>query len=394
LAAFYPACRQCEHRDETGTLSPRQIEQLQEVALHRRPGSMFHDEGVGGVYLNDFSPVDARNVAGAFAESVNLAGEPSLDPNSQSRGPHPSILLAGDNRSITAELTAAVAEGVRAGGCDVMDIGPSTSPCLALAVRDFRAAGGIMVGNSTRQPHVVDMQFWSAEAMPLSMGGSLERIVERYQAGAGRRSPVYGQVQRHQAESAYLAALGALYHALRPLRVIVDSASRPIVQYFQRLAASVACRVAASRVARHELPGHVRAESAHFAVGVDGNGETCEVLDERGQVVPNERLLILLARSCASKKVIVEQGTFANIVERMRQAGCEPISGGACRWEMAAAMRDHGSAIGGGRSGRFWHPVAGIPLPDALMTITRLLVVLSRSDEPLSVVLDREASVD
>ena len=31
LAAFYPACRQCSHRDDTGTLSPRQVEQLQEV---------------------------------------------------------------------------------------------------------------------------------------------------------------------------------------------------------------------------------------------------------------------------------------------------------------------------------------------------------------------------
>jgi phosphomannomutase len=57
---------------------------------------------------------------------------------------------------------------------------------------------------------------------------------------------------------------------------------------------------------------------------------------------------------------------------------------------MAAAMREHRAVFGGGSCGRFWHVVAGVPLPDALMTITQLLVLLSRSDEPFSAVLDRE----
>ena len=57
---------------------------------------------------------------------------------------------------------------------------------------------------------------------------------------------------------------------------------------------------------------------------------------------------------------------------------------------MAAAMREHIATFGGGPNGRLWHIVAGVPLPDALMTITQLLVLLSRSDEPLSAVLDRD----
>jgi phosphomannomutase len=55
-----------------------------------------------------------------------------------------------------------------------------------------------------------------------------------------------------------------------------------------------------------------------------------------------------------------------------------------------AAMKAENAILGGGPSGRFWHAVAGVPLPDALMTVTRLLVLLSRGDEPFSAVLDRE----
>lgn len=63
----------------------------------------------------------------------------------------------------------------------------------------------------------------------------------------------------------------------------------------------------------------------------------------------------------------------------------------ARRADMAVAMRTKGALLGGGPSGRFWFPVAGVPLPDGLMVVTRLLVLLSRSDAPLSAVLDRDA---
>jgi phosphomannomutase len=403
LAAFYPACRQCPHRNDTATLSPRQVEQLQEVETHRRPQSLFHDEGAGGVYLNDFTPADARDVATTFAETAKAEGgrrraetetgnPPSAlrlppFPNPQSLIPNPSILLAGDNRPITAELTAAVAEGIRASGCDVVDVGPSTAACLAFSVRHHQAAGGILVGNPSRQPHRVGMQFWSAEAMPFSMGA----IVERYQAHIDRRSRNYGELHRRQAEPPYLAAIGEQYHALRPLRVVVDSASHPLVRYFQQLAASVACHVIPSRVASHDLPEHIRNESAHFAACIDGDGETCQVFDQRGEAVSSERLLLLLARHGSSKDVILEQNVSQSLVERLEQHGLHPILSGARRAEIASAMREHGAILGGGPSGRFWHNVAEIPLPDALMTITRLLVILSRSDDPFSVVLDRDA---
>ena len=61
------------------------------------------------------------------------------------------------------------------------------------------------------------------------------------------------------------------------------------------------------------------------------------------------------------------------------------------RADMAAAMWEHKAIFGGGLDGRFWYVIAGVVLPDALMTITQLLTLLSRSDEPFSAVLDREA---
>jgi len=419
LAAFYPPCRQCPHRDDTGTLSPRQVEQLQEVQASNPPRSLFHDEGAGGVYLNDLTPAAARDVAAAFG--ILMGGEgrgmgddgliqhssviipPSSNP--QSPIPNPSIILAGDGRAITAELSAAVGEGLRSSGCHVVDVGPATAAALAFTVHHLHATGGMLVGNPTAEPHLVGLQFWAAGPpsltaagpMPLSAGGSLEPIAERYDAGVDRPTRSYGTWQRFQAEGPYLAAMSEHYHALRPLRVVLDSASGPLGQYLQKLTAAVACQAIPRRVTRHDLPEQVRSDAAHFAACVDGDGETCRVLDEQGQPVPAERLLLLLARHCLLTSetqpatILLEEATPPAVGRRIEKLGGRVVIGRGRRADMAAAMREHQATMGGGLDGRHWHRTAGVVLPDALMTITHLLTLLSRSDEPFSTVLDREA---
>ena len=391
LAAFYPGCRQCPHRYDTGTLSPKQVEQLAETSPRGEPRSLFHDEGAGGVYLNDLAPAAARDIAAAFGVAVRLP------VGSQAPGPNPSVVLADDGRPLTVELVAAVGEGLRWSGCDVIDIGPATAACLAFAVHHLQTDGALLVGNPSNEPRIVGLQFWAAGPRPLSTGGSLEPIAERYRAGVDRPVRVEGRLRRFQADVPYLAGLAEHYHALRPLRVVVESASKPLLDGLKKLAATVACKVIPSRAAQSDLAEQVRADAAHFAVCVDGDGETCRVLDQTGRIVPPERLLPALSllqtpmTGGSPQTVVLEEGTSPAVVRRLEQLGFGVVGGGVRRADMAAAMQRVGAMLGGGVSGRFWHVESGVPLPDGLMTITQLLKLLSRTDEPLSTVLDREA---
>ncbi|MBU4398273.1 MAG: hypothetical protein KKE86_02945 [Planctomycetes bacterium] len=431
LAAFYPACRECPHREDTGSLSPRQVEQLAETVQRRRPRPLFHDEGAGGVFLDDLAPADARLIAAAFGvivrgEAAEEKGEerrekreegednekPSTHhssfniqhfPNPQSLIPNPSIVLAGDGRPIAAELVAAVAEGLRWSGRDVVDIGPATAACMAFAVHHLRAAGGVLVGNPGLAPHEVGLQFWTAGPRPLSAGGGLESVAQPAETDPGRPTRRCGRMRRFQADEPYLAALSDHYHALRPLRVVVDSASKPLLHYLQQLCAAVACEIIPLRAARRDLPDQIRAAAAHFAVQIDGDGETCRVFDEQGREAPPARLLLLLARHIRDEaalsedvresspvSVVLEIGASHAVAERLERLGLRPITSGPRRAEVSAAMQEHGAMLGFGPGARYWHSQAGVPLPDALMTVTRLLKLLSRGDEPFSGVLDRD----
>jgi phosphomannomutase len=370
LAAFYPPCRTCPHRDDNGSLSPRQIEQLQEVHGTVRPASVFHHEGAGGVYWNDFTPGAARQVAIAFTTTMLREESSSNDA--------PLLAIGGDGRAITAEWTAAVGDGIRATGCHVVDIGPATSSCLAFAIRHLRAAGGILVGNPTQQPHIVCLQFWNPRPCPLSLGSSLDAVVATYEANDGKTARTFGRLQRFQADEPYLAAVQEYYHALRPLRIVMNTASQPFGEYLQRLAANVACQVIPCRGVPEDLPNQIRIGNAHLAVSIDGDGETCQVFDERGQPVPSDRLLRLLAID------VLRENPAATT-----WAATDPI---ATTREMAAkVMASQNAVLGLSANNRFWHSLDGIALPDALMTVTRLLLSLSRSDEAFSVLLDRAA---
>lgn len=401
LARFYAGCRQCPHRDDTGTLSARQVRRLIETRPRGLPRSLFHDEGAGGVYLNDLGPGAAREMAAALGVSLHrriTSEDDSHDhEGSDTSGKRPPVVaIGGDGRPMSGELVAAVAEGLRWAGCHVVDIGPASAACLALAIDHLRTNGGILVGNPADQPQTVGLKFWVPGSRPLSAGGALDSLRRAYQAGVDRPTRAYGSLRRFQAEVPYLAGLAEHYHALRPLRLILDTSCGPLAGYLKKLVEPVSCKIVSRRTPTDRLAKQVVAEGAHFAVRIDGDGETLHLLDEQGRRVATERLLLLVARHLTSDDpqgvIVLEAETAPVVAGAVRALGRRVVSSDPRRAAMAAAMQQHGARFGGGSSGRFWYTAAGPPLADALMTLTLLLVILSQSDRRLSEVLDREAA--
>jgi phosphomannomutase len=337
MAAYYPGCRKCPHGADTDGLPRRLVRRLQETREmdEARSKPLFFEEGAAGAYLNDIGPAEAEKMAAALGIVLREAGsrdEGEQDIADQDAAEPPVVIVAGDGRPLTPELVAAVAEGLRWSGCHVADIGPASAACAAFAVGHFQADGGLLVGNPSREPQTVGLKFWSGGGRPMSLGDDrppldevpLDEVRRVYEAGPKRPCRRYGSLRRLQVEDAYLATLADHYHALRPLRLLLDCACLPLIEYLQRLTKPLACEILAYRGREENIGRAVRENEAHLAAVVDGNGEMCRVLDERGQPVDADRLAELIGRS----------------------------------------------------------------LPDALMTITLLLEILSQSDRPMSILLD------
>ena len=456
MAQFYPGCRECPHRDDTQTLSAKHVARMAETRGRVPPQTLFCDEGVEGIYPNDLRPEVVREMAIALGMSLRrrstqgTTGATGVSPVLNQDVGNPLVVIAGDGRPVAGELVAGVAEGLRWAGCHVVDIGPASSACLTFAIDHLRASGGILVGHTGAQSHTAALKFWAAGPRPLSAGESLEGVQRIYREGTDRPTRDYGPIERFRADVPYLAAMVDHYHALRPLRFVLDTPSRPVARYIETLTEKTACRILPRRSGTGGLGGQVPADQAHFGVRIDGDGETCRAVDERGDEVSAEQLLLIVtdgwhrfsnrcgsatrgrgeldrpmdgdtdeslplgpvnrpiqgnllglrptgsrtgatrgSRTSATQEatIVLENESSEQLADAIRAHGWKIVRSDSRRAEMERTLREHNATLGGGPSGRFWYAPDGLPLPDALMTLTRLLVLLSRSDQPLSEVI-------
>ena len=395
LAAFPLKCRGCAHRSDTANYSPKTAQRLAEVHGEVNCGATFDEEGLAGELVNELTPDVAQQAATAFGLWLRER-EDTPCTNSD----WPTVVLSADGRRLSAPLVAAAARGLRFAGCHVLDVGQATTGCLTLAIAQLRAEGGLAIGSMGHRTHEAALRFWH-RGVPLSRGAGLEQLETIHRGHLDRPTRRFGTLRRASFEADYLDSLADFFHALRPLRVVLDTSCQPIVEYLHRLCRSSECRIfddttngatARDLVARHE---------AHLGVVIDGCGETCRVLDERGEEVPCERIVQLLARylmqcvenrpgssGTVSPAVVVEGETTPETENFLADLGCRAVRAEHRRAEMCLTMKKEKAMLAGGPSGRFWHVRSGHVAPDALVTLSLLLVVLSQSDRPLSQVLD------
>jgi phosphomannomutase len=385
LASFYPKCRDCVHRGDTGTHSLRLVRLLDRTWQRPRERSIFTDEGVRGVYLNTLTAPQARELAAAFALGLpsDCSGEAGLTDD---------VIVAGDGRPLTSELVAAACDGVQWTNRRVIDLGAATAPFVVWAVRHLRAAGGLLVGNAGDEPQMIGIKFWGREGRPFSAPWDLDCMRQLCDAKVDRPSRSYGSLARFRADDGYLAGWRDHFHALRPLRFVLDTSCRPLAVYLRALMVECACEVmqdeplGCQATTRRGLAERVRRSESHFGLWIDGDGEACRLFDQGGLEVRHDEWLWLTAKFLLerhpSAAFVVEHGTSTHLAKQISAVGGRVHFSSPERAAMHDAMQEHGAQAGGGPSGRLWFGEQA-PVPDALKALALLLTILSQSDLPL-----------
>src|SRR5262245_48765893 len=419
LAASYPKCRNCPHAPGAVVGHDRPTDE--EESPRARDGALFTSEGVRGRYLNDLTRATATHIAGAMASCLwddfvgpNAAGtlraqstaEEALtsDPDASTGGadqlltvdgfrllspgrPGPCVVLAHDERPSSPDIVTGVGQSLRRMGCQVVDIGLATRPCLIFAVDHLHAAGGVHVTGAGCDPGWTGLDFLSRGMVPCSCPGELDRISRRSQEGYSRPSRRPGSQRVFHAAVPYEAGLWKYFHALRPLKISLACPSRMLRELFGRAFRKVSCRLLPVEtptrrravldsgdpdVAR--TAQHVRDSGAHLGVLVDDDGERCVFFDELGRIVAPARIAAVLASETGD----AAQAALPEPADAIR-SGERQVS----REDVTVAMQRDGVRFAADGTGRYWFAEA-CPTCDALLTLVHLLQALSRSDTPFS----------
>lgn len=377
LASFYPACRECPHANETHTLSSRHVRQLQSAQRRARPATLFHEEGLAGSFLNEVGPAEVRRAATALAEILSSHVQPDAPLE---------VVLGCDGRPTAAEIGSAACDALRLAGCTILDAGFTTGGAVAQAIGRLNCSGGMYVGRGQGGPQHLNLSFFGPHAVALSAGGALDDLASRWQTGdrqsARQRN---GSVRRQRIDAALITDLMPHFHALRPLRLVLDTTSLPLKQQLSRLAGRVSLEIIPVGAAA-DAGDRVRQTGAHFGIWIDGDGVCCQLIDERGDNVPPERLAIMLfrhfRRQAADCRMVVEHEAH-EAVQAALGSEAELIAVPGTREQVARAMYDRAATVGGGTSGRYWFSTP-TPVACALRTLSILLTIFSQGDRPVS----------
>jgi phosphomannomutase len=404
LSAFYAACRDCEHRNDVGHM-PSQLAERIERTVRRGPRrSLLTDEGVRGVYLNELTRQDADGYAAAFArvlwKSVDRIVSRQPRANTGRAGQRgPGVVVGHDSRPSSPDLTSCVVRSLRRNGCRVIDVGQVSGPCCWFAVEHLQAAGCIYVSGSRNGPAWNGMDFLERHAIPWSRPGRLDELEECRRQAAARPTRAGGGYRTFGSEEPYMAGLRKHFHALRPLRVCLACGVPRIRRGIEALFDRLPCQLTLLHMPVAEDRGRVATDVAagmrstipreqqHVGIWIDDDGQTCQVFDEAGErlvtAVLAARMIECLQEEAVRPRLVLDV-PLRQALDGLPNATGLPVEVVAgTREAMSRAMWTSEASFGCELEGRFWFQES-FPTCDALVTLGKLLQLLSRSDRPAS----------
>jgi phosphomannomutase len=394
LADFYPPCRGCPHRREVALLSAARRRDWAEIERRPHAAPTFTQEALEAASANELTPL----LAGRLAMSLGVALNGDVAPI----GKAPSVVVGADGHWHTAELVAAACHAIQRAGCDAIETGTVTSASLALAARRAGAAAALWIGNIRGLPHTIGVKFWGPHGQPWSSPGGLDPIRERFEAGVDRPTRRGGNLARLPADDAYLEPLRPLFHALRPLRLALETTCEPLVAYLEALTVDAACQIArmpraAQAISRDRaraaddptaaLGRQVVAAGAHGGLWTSGDGECLQVLDELGAKVSDDAVWLAMARYVCHERpdatLVVDETSHERLRPWLAGSGARIATSAPTREALHRVMEAERAILGHGPGGQYWF-AGEAPSPDALLAINLLLTILSQTDRPIS----------
>lgn len=286
----------------------------------------------------------------------------------------PGITVTGrDIRESSAPLQAALTEGLRDGGSDVIDIGLCGTEEVYFATHHYAAGGGLMVTASHNPIDYNGIKMVQTGARPIS-GADLAQIHSVAERMAWDTVP-RGSLRLADPRDAYAArVLGFVDVArLRPLRIVVNAGHGVAGPAFDAIAAGLAAQGAPLEFVpiqhipdgrfpagipnpllpenRPQTARAVRAAKADFGVAWDGDFDRCFFFDAAGDFVAGEYVVGLLAAAFLSAapgaRIVHDPRVMWNTLDVVAKGGGTAVVSRTGHARIKAKMRAVDALYGG-----------------------------------------------
>jgi phosphomannomutase/phosphoglucomutase len=341
-----------------------------------------------------FRAYDIRGVLGqTLTNDIARQIGRAIGSEAQHRGLR-EIVVGRDGRLSGPDLSAALIEGLRAAGCDVIDIGLAPTPLTYFGAYHLQTGSCVSVTGSHNPPDY--------NGFKIVLGGETlaeDAIQDLYARIAEERfSSGAGGLQVMSVQGDYVARICDDIQVEKRLKVVVDCGNGVAGAVAPAVLEGIGCEV-------HELycevdgqfPNHhpdpsdphnlqdlilsVKQTGADLGLAFDGDGDRLGVVTRAGEIIYPDRLLMLFAIDVLSRNpgatIIYDVKCTGHLQPLVLQHGGSPVMWRTGHSLIKAKMRETSAQLAGEMSGHFFFAERWYGFDDGIYAAARLLEILA-----------------
>ncbi|HXG86419.1 MAG TPA: phosphomannomutase/phosphoglucomutase [Pyrinomonadaceae bacterium] len=368
---------------------------------------------------NIFREYDIRGIVGEHLtdETVSILGRAIgtfFVKNNAKR-----IAVGYDARVSSPRFRDLLVERLNRMGCDVLDIGRVPTPVLYFAVFTEKVDGGVMITGSHNPPDhngfkiclgkstIYGEQIQAIKNIALSGKFTAHAPIVRNESFTPEeikpKIQIVDILKEYQRQLLRCVTTGA-----KKLKVVVDAGNGmggvTAVPLYRALGYEV---VELFTEPDSSFPNHhpdptvtenlqdairaVKEIGADLGIAFDGDGDRIGVINEKGEIIWGDELMVLLSRAVLAEKpnstIIAEVKCSNKLFDDIAQNGGTAIMWKAGHSIIKAKMKETGAALAGEMSGHIFFADRFYGFDDATYAGARVLEILSNTDKTLSELL-------
>jgi len=355
---------------------------------------IFREYDVRGRVDEDLTPEVVESLGRGYA--VMMIKEKGIS--------NPKIALGRDCRLSSDRLRDNLVKGLTESGCHVIDIGVCPTPMLYFALFNLDVDGGLMITGSHNPPEFNGFKICvGKETIYGPLIQHLREIIEEGDFVKGN-----GDVEVTSITERYTTYLKENIKLARPVKVILDAGNgtggviaAPVMEALGCKVTCLFCDMDGHFPNHHPdptIPENMRfliekvtGSDAELGIGYDGDADRIGVVDDKGNIIWGDQLMILFSRAILAEHpgatIVSEVKCSMNLYEDIKKNGGKGIMWKAGHSLIKKKMREEKALLGGEMSGHIFFADRYFGYDDAIYASLRLLEMVSKDTRSVSEML-------
>jgi len=313
--------------------------------------------------------------------------------------------LGRDCRASSPAYAKAISRGINSAGLDVIDIGMVSTPILYFSLFNLDVDGGVMITASHNPGEYNGIKLCVEKDSLFGEGiQNIRKIAEGGDFALGK-----GTVETRDVIGSYLKFLRENVQIKPGIRVGIDYgngmvgiAGPQILKAFRCDATELYATPDGAFPNHHpdptvvenleDLINTVREKKLQLGIGFDGDGDRIGVVDEDGNIIWGDMLVVILSRDILSRtpgtKIIGDVKCSGRLFKDIEKNGGNPIMWKTGHSLIKNKMKVEKAALAGEMSGHIFFADKYFGYDDALYAGLRLLEIISKTGKKVSELLE------